>query len=162
MNTNANKRSHLLTLTIEQQNALPLLMSGLSDREVAEHVGVRRETVTKWRNYHPAFKAELNLLRSALHDQTMDGIRNLVPQAIAALGAEMGNSENPNRGRIALEIMKMVHLPEKFPSYHGPETAEGIIMSEARHRKNRIMPIGEEVTDRDLLQMLKELEERLS
>jgi hypothetical protein len=150
-----------MTLAIEQQNAITLLMTGLSDREVAEKVGVRRETVTKWRNYHPAFRAELNRQRKELYDQTMDGLRNLIPQAVAALAAEVNDPQNPNRGRIALEVVKMAHLPDDFPSYHGPGTAEEVIMNEAVLKKMHLSIFEDDVTDSDLLQAARELEKKL-
>jgi hypothetical protein len=41
------ERSEVPKLTPEQLNAIALLILGKTDREVAEIVGVRRETVTK-------------------------------------------------------------------------------------------------------------------
>ncbi len=37
------------SLSIEQQNAIDMLVLGKSDREVAEAVGVSRQTVCGWR-----------------------------------------------------------------------------------------------------------------
>lgn len=162
MSTDSNKRSQLMTLTIEQEKALPLLMTGLSDREVAEQVGVRRETVTKWRNHHPAFRAELNRLRGELHDQTLNGLRNLIPQAIAALADVLADRDHGDRVRVALEMLKMVRLPDDFPSYHGPETAEDVLEGEAWRKKNGRISFGEEPTASDLIQAAKELEKKLS
>jgi hypothetical protein len=45
---------------VQQENAIDLLVTGATDREAAESVKVHRVTVTKWRNYDPAFAAELN------------------------------------------------------------------------------------------------------
>jgi hypothetical protein len=42
-------------LNVQQLNAIDLLVTGCSDWEVAEKMGVDRNTVTRWRNYHPAF-----------------------------------------------------------------------------------------------------------
>ena len=41
---------NVTNLSVEQLNAIDLLVQGLSDREVAEKVNVARETVTRWRN----------------------------------------------------------------------------------------------------------------
>jgi DNA-binding NarL/FixJ family response regulator len=46
-------------LTIEQENAIDLLLTGKSDREVAETIGVHRMTVQQWRTAHPLFMATL-------------------------------------------------------------------------------------------------------
>ncbi len=37
-------------LNIEPENAIDLLIQGKSDREVAEAIGVARQTVNQWRN----------------------------------------------------------------------------------------------------------------
>src|SRR5882724_4191154 len=47
-------------LSIEQQNAIGLLILGKSDKEVAEAVGVNRTTIWEWRTAHPIFMAPLN------------------------------------------------------------------------------------------------------
>ena len=59
------ERSEAPKLTPEQLNAIDLLILGKTDREVAEAVGVRRETVTKWHK-NPFFIAELNVKREEL------------------------------------------------------------------------------------------------
>lgn len=50
-------------LTIEQLNAIDVLITGKSDQAVADAVGVSRPTVTSWRLYDPYFQAELNKRR---------------------------------------------------------------------------------------------------
>lgn len=162
LTTNDHDKSQLSSLTVEQQNAITVLLTGLSDREVAETVGVCRETVTKWRLYHPAFRAELNRQRHELWEHGLDRMRSLVPRAMAALEAVLNDPENPNRGRVALEILKFVKLPDDFPAFHGPDTPEEVIMSEAWSRKNRFSLIGDEPTAQDLHQVIKELEENLN
>jgi len=54
------ERSEAPKLTPEQLNAIDLLILGKTDREVAEIVGVRRETITKWHK-NPFFSAEFGL-----------------------------------------------------------------------------------------------------
>lgn len=43
------ERSEAPKLTPEQLNAVDLLILGKTDKEVSETIGVRRETVTRWR-----------------------------------------------------------------------------------------------------------------
>jgi hypothetical protein len=50
-------------LTIQQQNAIDLLVTGKTDQAVADAVGVTRPTVTCWRLYDPHFEAALNQRR---------------------------------------------------------------------------------------------------
>jgi hypothetical protein len=50
-------------LSLEQENAIDLLILGKPDREIVEAVGVTRETAWYWRHEHPVFLAEPNRLR---------------------------------------------------------------------------------------------------
>lgn len=164
MGTEDHKGSHLMELTIEQQNAIELLLTGMSDRTVAEQVGVCRETVTKWRLYHPAFRAEMNRVRLEMWDCGQDRLRKLVPDALSALSDVINDPDNPNRWRAALEVVKLVEWPEKFASSCGPDTAQGIIEEEAGKRKTRNMfaSLIEEPDADDLQEATKELEENLN
>jgi DNA-binding CsgD family transcriptional regulator len=54
--TNSHKTSQSAAykpLTLAQENAIDLLIIGKPDREVAECLGIARETVTRWRHEHP-------------------------------------------------------------------------------------------------------------
>ena len=55
--------SLIAALQPRQQDAIELLLLGRSDHAVAQAVKVHRVTVTKWRLYDPAFRAELNRRR---------------------------------------------------------------------------------------------------
>jgi len=46
-------------LSIEQRNAIALLILGKTDQETADMVGVSRETVWSWRREHLVFQSEL-------------------------------------------------------------------------------------------------------
>ena len=79
--TNAHESSQVdaaSRLSIEQHNAIDLLIQGKPDHEVAAAVGVARETVTRWRNDHPYFAAELNRQRKALWATAQERLRALV------------------------------------------------------------------------------------
>lgn len=43
--------------------ALTLMMEGMPLYEVANQVGVSRQTISEWKNHHPAFKAKLDALQ---------------------------------------------------------------------------------------------------
>ncbi|GFN22439.1 helix-turn-helix domain-containing protein [Thermanaeromonas sp. C210] len=58
MATKSNKTQHKEALSIEQLNAIDLLVLGKTDKEVAEAVGVHRCTVTSWRLYNPYFEVD--------------------------------------------------------------------------------------------------------
>ena len=58
--TKYDKSRQPKTLSIEQQNAIDLLITGKSDGETARLVGVARQTVWNWRNNDTLFYTELN------------------------------------------------------------------------------------------------------
>ncbi len=147
----------LLSLTIEQQKAIDLLMTGLSDREVAEPVGVARETVTRRRNRHPAFRAELNGRRRALWDQGLDRMRRLFPEAVEGLRNVVKDPANKNAPRVAMEIVKMAHLPECFVSSSGPQEPLEVINDEAR-RRNDGFKYSDPPADCGVIPVVEELE----
>lgn len=43
-------------LSVKQENAIDMLVTGGTDSEVAAAVGVHRVTVTRWRLYDPSSK----------------------------------------------------------------------------------------------------------
>jgi hypothetical protein len=69
-------------LSVEQENAVELLLTGKSDREVAEIVGVTRWTVQQWRTCHPLFMATLAQRRETLFSGAVDRLRSLLSQAM--------------------------------------------------------------------------------
>ena len=104
--------THILTplnlhkLSVQQLNAIDLIVTGYSDREVAEKVGVNRSTVTRWRNYHPAFIAELNIQREALWGSAKVRIRSLLPEAVDPVAEAIIDKGDSNRVRYALELIR--------------------------------------------------------
>ena len=80
-------------LSIEQENAIDLLLQGKSDREVAEAVGVSRQTVTEWRNGNALFAAELNRRRREVWGGQTERLRQLIAQAGERFGR--GHATNP-------------------------------------------------------------------
>jgi Homeodomain-like domain len=78
----APKPFHPKPLTIEQESAIDLLLTGNSDREVAETVGVHRMTVQQWRTTHPLFMATLHRRREELFSGAVDRMRSLLSKAL--------------------------------------------------------------------------------
>jgi hypothetical protein len=120
--TTAHRSSH--ALTIEQENALDLLVTGASDRAVGEQVGVARETVTRWRA-NPFFSAALNRRRQELWASHTERLRAMVGGALDTLEKAVGAGDR----KVALAVLKAADLGAGFPS--GPTDAEEILRAEA-------------------------------
>jgi len=91
-------------LNIQQMNAVELLILGKNDREVAEQVGVTRQTVSGWRLHDPFFQAEVNRQRSEVYASAIDRLRNLVPKALDTIEREL---DGPNAYKTAFEILRL-------------------------------------------------------
>jgi transposase-like protein len=56
-------------LSPAQEMALTLYLAGLSDTDVAQAVGVTRQTCWQWRRQHPVFMVELERRRAEVWRQ---------------------------------------------------------------------------------------------
>ncbi|WP_188881584.1 helix-turn-helix domain-containing protein [Alicyclobacillus cellulosilyticus] len=98
-------------LSIEQENAIDLLLMGKSDREVAEAVGVTRQTVWEWRNRNPDFIAALNARRQELWGAQVERLRQLVAKAVDVLEEDLHqNADAKLRQAAAVHILRAVGL----------------------------------------------------
>jgi len=97
-------------LSIEQLNAVDLLVLGKPDREVAEAVGVHRCTIWEWRTKNPYFVAELNKRRKEVFGRCVDKLRNLLPRALETLENELANPDCKDRAKIAFEVVRLAGL----------------------------------------------------
>ncbi|MDP2949828.1 MAG: hypothetical protein Q8P22_09865 [Chloroflexota bacterium] len=106
MATAGYKREH--GLTVEQHNAIDLLVTGKTDQDTAEAVSVNRVTVTKWRLYDPYFQAELNRRRQDTWGTAADRLRAMVPKALGVLEAEL--DQGGDKAKVAVQVLKLVGL----------------------------------------------------
>jgi len=106
----------LLELSVRQRNAIDMIVMGATDHEAAEKVGVARETVTRWRLYHPAFRAELDRSRRAIWGASADRLRALIRHSMDIIEEALNDPEHPKRAEIALSLVRdsglFVQLPE--------------------------------------------------
>lgn len=114
------KREHWLT--IEQLNAIDLLVTGKTDQAVADAVGVARPTVTKWRLDDPHFQAELNRRRKEVWGASADRIRALLPKAFDTLEKAIDEGSY----QAALALIKMAGL-DGVAGKIGSDDAEEVI-----------------------------------
>jgi hypothetical protein len=126
-------------LTVAQQNAIDFLVTGKTDQETAEAVGVTRQTVNGWRNANPWFQAELNRQRQILWGSTVDQLRALLPRAVAVLAEELDGGND--RVRVAVDLLRLGGLdrtkaPQKVDTFLvGPTDPAAIIDAEVRRRR---------------------------
>lgn len=97
-------------LSLEQENAIDLLIQGYGDREVAEKVGVARQTVNEWRNHDGIFRVELNRRRQAVWGSQLERLRSLVEKAVDVLENDLKGSDLRLRQSAAIHILKTVGL----------------------------------------------------
>ena len=93
-------------LSIEQENAVDLLIQGRSDRETAEAIGVTRQTVCAWRNQDSLFAAELNARRNALWRGHADRLRSMVARALDTLESGLTEEDPKLRQSAAVHILR--------------------------------------------------------
>lgn len=113
-------------LTIEQLNAIDMLITGQSDQAVADVVGVSRPTVTSWRLYDPYFQAELNRRRKEIWGAAADRLRSLLPKAFDVIEREIDSGSY----RAALELIKLAGLGDVGEI--GSDDAEEIIKQQKK------------------------------
>lgn len=99
-------------LNDKQLKAINFILSGLTDQETADKVGVSRETVNTWKNKNYNFKAELNKRRNALTTALQDKQREILVKAYKVL--EKSLDEQLDSGEMdiktALDIIKSFKL----------------------------------------------------
>mgnify|MGYP001036164746 CR=1 FL=1 len=129
--TKSNESSQERTgsrLSVEQLNAIDVLVQGRTDQETAETVGVARETVTRWRNDNPHFAAQLNRQRRLIWGNSHDRLRALASKAVDTLDLALQNGD----ARAAVEVLKAIGLYGQVQPPSGPEDAELVLWAEAK------------------------------
>src|SRR5262245_34660277 len=112
-------------LSAQQQAAIDLLASGKTDKQAAETLNLPTERVAKWRLYDPVFQAALNACRADVWQASIDRLRSILPQALDTLVEELNRADNPNRYKLALDILRLAKLPDIAPQ--GPADPETIV-----------------------------------
>lgn len=103
MTDEPTKSDKFRALSIEQQNAIEILLQGRSDRSVAEAIGVNRSTIWEWRK-NPNFVAALNKQRNLMWKDSRERLKNLAGVALDTIERQLANED----GRIALTASKII------------------------------------------------------
>src|SRR5664279_357233 len=97
-------------LSVVQLNAIDLLVQGRTDDEVAEAVGVTRQTVNGWRNHDAGFLAQLNERRAALWGADLEVTRRrlggLLRRALDALEADLDGQDPRLKQAAAVHVLR--------------------------------------------------------
>ena len=100
------------SLSIQQQNAIDLILTGKNDRQVAECVGVERVTVNNWRNRKPEFIGELNRRRNELFDCEIDRLRCMITSSIDALSECINSNNERIKLTAATTLLKLIGMDQ--------------------------------------------------
>lgn len=125
-------RSPAPRLTVEQLNAIDLLIFGKTDKEVAHTLGIGRNTISKW--YKNAFFiAELNSRREALWIDSKLRLRALASEAIEVLSDGLHHEDMKIAISAAVHILKTIGLydTEGKESVKLPTTPEEAVWAQA-------------------------------
>jgi hypothetical protein len=132
------------TLTPQQQTAVDLLASGRNIQETADQVQVARETVSGWLHHHCGFQAALNRRRQELWQDLVEGLRGLLPQALAVLAREL-EGETPLPA--AIHVLRCCGLYGGIAAPSGPTTVED---AEQAQRRRELERTRTRLTDEDV------------
>src|SRR5262245_44512264 len=92
-------------LSEQQQAAVELLAAGKTEKEAAKALNLPGDSVARWRMHDPVFQATLNACRAEAWRAGIDRLRSMVPQALDTLAEELARPDNPERCKIALDIL---------------------------------------------------------
>lgn len=98
-------------ITVKQDNAIGLILQGLGDSEVAEKIGVSRQTVNGWKNNDAYFIAELNRRKQEIWNSQLEHLLSMVIKAVSVLEEDLNDSKDKRiRQNAAVHILKVVGL----------------------------------------------------
>ena len=93
-------------LTAKQQQAISLFLSCKNDTEVAEELGVARQTGNTWKNKNQSFAAELDRQQQELNQENRLQLSGLVSQSIQMLRQSLESEHERLRQSTAVHVLK--------------------------------------------------------
>jgi len=89
-----------------QQKAINLFLAGMNDTEVAEELGLARQTVNKWRNKNQNFGAKLEQQQRELNKESRQQLSALVSRSVEVLGQSLESENERIRQSTAVHVLK--------------------------------------------------------
>lgn len=103
-------------LSPEQNQAIDLLMAGHTPCNIADQLGVHRQTLWRWRKL-PAFQQVQRELLARRRDEMRDEIREIMRLSMVALRRELVDAENPKRYNPIATALNTLRLIQNVPLF---------------------------------------------
>jgi hypothetical protein len=120
-------------LTPAQENAIELFLAGKGDTDVAQILGIARETAWSWRKEHPCFMAALQRRRAEVWGTAGERLRSLMAKAVDNIAGlvEVGDYA------ASIELLKITGLYRGVVNDIGEQDPEQILKSQAEAQVRR-------------------------
>lgn len=105
-------------LSVEQTQAITLIMEGKNDTEVAEVIGKTRETVNRWRHHNDEFIVALDHARETYLDSQIAAVSTGAQKAIAVLDSLLDSEDEKIRFQAASLLLKSAPSQTKLNRKH--------------------------------------------
>jgi hypothetical protein len=110
-------------LTEKQLAALDLLLTGATDLAVAKALDISPRTLYRWRNHHPAFRAELAQRRQCFYESTLDRFLVTLSRSLDTLDHQVTDRYAPTAHRASRTILAMSRLGQHLYNSVNPKPA---------------------------------------
>ena len=109
-----------------QQKAINLFLAGMNDTDVAEELGLARQTVNKWRNKNQNFGAKLEQQQRELNKESRQQLSGLVSRSVEVLGQSLESENERIRQSTAVHVLKATgfYTPESRDRWRGEVVEE--------------------------------------
>ena len=109
-------------LTPQQEEAIEMIMEGKKTTEIAEKLGVSRQTIARWRKEEPEFIAELQSRRAQIWDGQREQLTKMIEKALGIVTESMGSADEKTRLIAAMAILRLPAVqtclrPEKAQNF---------------------------------------------
>jgi len=101
-------------LTMRQEQALEMMLEGVSDGDIAQKIGVTRQTVNNWRNNDYHFRFMLSQRRLQVWEKRRDEMADLYQEAMTVVRKELKSRNAKTRFKAAAQILKMPALQDSL------------------------------------------------